>query len=449
MRANAQSDRPRPQDRRVLPDRRRNGVRRTLCLAALAIVSIAGPSTLHAGAPGPDDQDIDTPYEDEATPSEPMELRPGFPGQRDESMSDSNRTKRTQTATATPLDPAARLLEGDDASEYWTLYVELDSGHRITQRFLLSNTGPGNHNAVAIGHLIEPGRAPYRYENGRRRARWTLSDDRLDFDISASHLVLQRPTGQLRITKDDIEIRLFFDFPGDALAGRVPEDRLPKNYHVEVLAVAAATRGTILAPWMSVPLEVRGRTWLAHTWTRHNEASLIDRRVEIYGYEDGTSFYGIQVRRGKSFSRAWLIAESNTPSMVESLINVPASWVEIESTRQEDQTASYAIPRRFEFSRGPNSGRITLGNEWLRFDPLAVIPQPFRWFIRRKTKPREVWADAQIGVRLLSALESPPLPDSSEIESDSNSERETEEETAERSVTGVASITFMNPSEDR
>jgi hypothetical protein len=27
------------------------------------------------------------------------------------------------------LDPAARLLSGDQASEYWTLFVELDTGH--------------------------------------------------------------------------------------------------------------------------------------------------------------------------------------------------------------------------------------------------------------------------------------------------------------------------------
>jgi hypothetical protein len=80
---------------------------------------------------------------------------------------------------------------------------------------------------------------------------------------------------------------------------------------------------------------------------------------------------------------------------------------------------------------------------------LAEIPQPFRWFIRRKTKPQEVWADVQIGVRLSTALETPSLPDASETESDSNSKRETEEETAERSMTGVASITFMNPAKLR
>jgi hypothetical protein len=351
--------------------------------------------------------------------------------------------------SATVLDPAARLLHEDAATEYWNLYIELDSGHRITQRFIITNAGPGEHSAVAIGHFSEPGRPPYRYQNGRRRARWTLSEDRLFFDIGASHLDLHRPSGELRITKKDIEIRLFFDFSDSALASRVPDDRLPKNYHVDILAVAASTSGTIQAPWMSEPIEANGRTWLAHTWTRKDEAKLLDRRIEFFGNENGTAIYGLHITRGTKFSKGWVLAESASASMIESLINIPASWQQSNPTGAKAQAQPYPVPRRFVFSNGTNSGQITLKQEWLRFDPLAVIPQPFRWFIRMKTKPQEVWADAVIGVTLSSALETPSLPDASETESDSNSKREPEEETAERSVTGVASITFMNPANGR
>jgi len=180
-----------------------------------------------------------------------------------------------------------------------------------------------------------------------------------------------------------------------------------------------------------------------------DEARLLDRRIEIYGYEDGTSFYGLEIRRGKDFDRAWILAESGSAEMIESLINIPARWTEVARTGKNDSTSAYPVPSRFEFSGGSNSGQITLGKEWLRFDPLAVIPQPFRWFIRRITQPQEVWAEARIGVTLSTALETPSLPIASETESDSNSKRETEEETAERSVTGVASITFLNPAEGR
>jgi len=371
-------------------------------LAALAFTGIVVPNNTGAGAPGRDaEDDIKTVESDRPLAEVHESIIPIVPA-RDESSSAIFRT----VSTAAVLDPAAR-------------------------------------------HLSGPGREPYRYQNGRRRARWTLSEDRLFFDIAASHLDLHRPTGELQITKKDIEIRLFFDFAESALASRVPDDRLPKNYHVDILAVAAETSGTIQAPWMSEPLETRGLTWLAHTWTRKDEAKLVDRRIEIFGNENGTSFYGIQITRGTKFSRGWVLAESGSIEMIESLINVPASWLESIPTGKKAQTQPYPVPRRFAFSEGTNSGQITLKQEWLRFDPLAMIPQPFRWFIRMRTKPQEVWADAVIGVTLSPALETPSLPDTSETESGSNSKRETEVETAERSVTGVASITFMNPAKGR
>ena len=355
------------------------------------------------------------------------------------------------------LDPAARLLRGDNASEAWTLYVELEDGYRITQRFLLSNAGPGDQNAVALGHLIEPGREPYRYKNGRTRENWTLSKDRLFFDIAASHLDLHRPNGELRITKDEIEIRLFFDFPADTVSARVPKEHLPQGYHVEVLAVGAPTRGSIRAPWMNTPLETTGRTWLVHTWTKKDEADLLTRRVDLYGAENGTSFYGLQVKGQGDWQSAWSLISDEEHGVIESGSKVLGEWKEQPRSSQGRVSEDYPTPRAFRITdpsptRGL-TGPISLGAEWLRFDPLEVIPQPFRWFIRRKSQPQEVWATAQIGVRLSPTPGTPSLPEPGETLSaatgqpdpETHSKREIEKETADRSVTGVASITFLHP----
>ena len=441
---------------------------RKIFASAIALTLASSPAP--AGSPGPDEEErliedgirgTDAFVPDDAEVSDPASDWIPIPTPPPSSRPRPSVSPQRNPEPLPPLpapDPAARLLDGSDATEYWTLYVELESGHRITQRFLLTNAGPGDHNAVAIGHLIEEGRKPYRYENGRRRARWTLSADRLFFDIAASHLDLHRPTGELRITKDDIEIRLFFDFPESGLAAPVPSDRLPSNYHVDVLAVAAATHGTIQAPWMSEPLATQGRTWLAHTWTPKEEAALLDRRVEIYAHENGTSFYGIQLHRRKNFDRGWILERSTGDTMIDSSINIPARWTETNLTTSIGQERAYPLPYGFVLSGGASWPRqITLGQEWLRYDPLAVLPQPIRWFIRRRSRPQEMWADAQIGGTLSRAPGTPSLPDSGEtvsaiespIESDSNSKRETEVETAERSVTGVASITFFNPANRR
>ena len=365
--------------------------------------------------------------------------------------------------TTGPLpDPSARLLEGDDASEYWTLFIELETGHRISQRFLLTNAGPGEHTAVAVGHLVEPGREPYRYENGRRRSRWSLSEDRLFFDIAASHLDLHRPRGQLLITKDDIEIRLHFDFERSDLAARVPRSRLPAGYFVDLLAVATPTSGTIHAPWMDAPRPATGRTWLAHTWTEKSEARVIRRRVDFFAQRGGRALYGLQLETPNGNTSHYFLGRDRWGRMLESPINVETALIESARAEAVRGSSSYPLPGDFRLDSAGGmhgSGRITLRNEWLRFDPLSVIPNPFRWFVRRVTKPQEVWADAEFEGTLWAASGSPSIPPAGananriEDQSPANrapaSERETEKGSATGSVTGVASITFTNPIDRR
>ena len=101
---------------------------------------------------------------------------------------------------------------------------------------------------------------------------------------------------------------------------------------------------------------------------------------------------------------------------------------------------------------------ISLAGDWLRFDPLEVIPQPFRWIIAQRSQPQEVWADALIGVSIWPTPESPSLPSSGETKSvrqsteasnGSRVHRESDEVTADSSMAGVAYITFQNPTRRR
>jgi len=344
------------------------------------------------------------------------------------------------------------MLAGDSASEYWTLYIELDSGHRITQRFLITNAGPGDHSAVAVGHLMENGRPPYRYVNGRRRNAWTLSPDQLYLDIAASHLDLHRPRGALKITKDDIEIRLDFDLSDAAISSKVPAAQLPRRYEVEVLAVAAVTQGTIKAPWMAAPLAVQGHTWLIHSWTPDDEANLLDRRVDIFGRTGGTAFYALAVQGAGGFAGAWQILSrpaAGGSGASGTAVVFPARWQDATTVLPGNAAGGYPVPARFSLAGKLESGDIRISNEWLRFDPLEVIPQPFRWFIRRSTQPQEVWADSRIAVSIRRAPGDPSLPPTGDALRVSNSQREIEDETTESNVKGVASITFMNPIDRR
>lgn len=423
-------------------------------LLVLALASAPG----RAGAPEPaprDDAPIASPTRAAGAPVRPDARTPDVaPSSAPRDGGAPAATRRVVRAPRPVLDPSARLVRDDEGTESWTLFLDLESGHRITQLFLLTNAGPGEHTAVAVGHLAEPGREPYRYVNGRRRSRWTLSDDRLYFDIAASHLDLHRPTGELRITKDDIEIRMRFDFAADAPSAVLPDARRPPDHRLELLAVGARVEGTIHAPWMNAALATRGRLWLVHSWSERAAEDMFVRRDEVFAARGETAFYGLHLVGERDWESAWSVVATPWGEVIESGINVEERWRE----RPAGSRGDYAPPEGFDVAQGPRTGSITLGREWLRFDPLEVIPQPFRWFIRRRSNPREVWADVRIGGSLLFAPVPPSLPTAGETTSarrvtessrGPSAPRESEDETASSSVTGVASITFLNPMDSR
>jgi hypothetical protein len=76
-------------------------------------------------------------------------------------------------------------------------------------------------------------------------------------------------------------------------------------------------------------------------------------------------------------------------------------------------------------SHGPD---VQLGarlqHEWLRWNPLDLIPAPFRWLVGLKAQPQRVWADADVVVTLSALPERPRL----ELQS-----------------TGIAVVTFQQP----
>ena len=102
--------------------------------------------------------------------------------------------------------PAARLPSGAAGAEYWDLLAQFETGHTLFARFLLTNLGPGEHNAVVLGHVIDPDGERTRFRNGRRRARWELSEDRLALDVNKCHLDLRDGTARLLVDKKAIQL---------------------------------------------------------------------------------------------------------------------------------------------------------------------------------------------------------------------------------------------------
>ena len=176
--------------------------------------------------------------------------------------------------------------------------------------------------------------------------------------------------------------------------------------------------------------------------------------MDLFAVQEDAAFYALQLDGPGDWESAWAAASLSGGEMIESAINVQLS----PAPDRESESPRYPAPERLEINSPQISGEMTLTPEWLRFDPLEVLPQPFRWFVRRRSRPLEVWADVQIRGSLSLVPGTPSLPETGETTSAGRvmktsrrqrPRRETEHEAARSSETGVASITFLNPTSRR
>ncbi|MFP8873915.1 MAG: hypothetical protein VCB42_05105, partial [Myxococcota bacterium] len=224
----------------------------------------------------------------------------------------SETAQEDPSPVASRPDPAARLPQGGSASEYWDLTVELDSGHRVVARFIITNVGLGNQNGVAFGHLIHPDGTRVAFRNGKRRSRWRLTAAQRNLDIGGCHLFMESDPYRLWINKDDVRIDLRFS-PKPSVP--TPADATPRGYHLRLLALATPVVGSL---WFGDETEghpVRGQASLIHTWMREAEAELVTRRIDFYGF-GAASAYGVTIRTPAGDDTQWFAAKRGDDTWV-------------------------------------------------------------------------------------------------------------------------------------
>jgi hypothetical protein len=323
------------------------------------------------------------------------------------------------TSPADRPDAAARMSNADSASEYWDLMARFDSDHRLVARFLVTNEGPGKHTAVAVGHLVFPDGRTVKFRNGRRRARWELDAEQLRLDIGSSLLDLRSPTRTFAYDSTKRGIKIHLSIEADA-AGSAAEAKIPARYGVDLLDFSAHVEGTVWTRDMDAPIAVHGRASLTHTWMEQSESSIALRRFDFasLGEENALLFYDLTTPGGER--ARWLAIEKAGRILYES------SDLEV-SLRGEAPAWSepaYPLPATLHFRNSEVNGRIELGRMLLRHDPMGDLPQPFRFLLSFKTRPRRVWAESPFEVKLEYGSDRSPL---------------------EVRGTGIASVTYLNP----
>ena len=318
-------------------------------------------------------------------------------------------------------DTGAALPARDSGSEYWDITAQMDSGHWIFARFLITNDGPGRRNGVALGHVILPDGQTSKFRNGRLRKRWTLAEDRMRLDIGSSHLDLHRPRFRLLIEKGHVRIDLWIE---STPFERLPPDVTGSDYSVDLLSLAGASTGSLWLEGMAGPISLEGHTTLTHTISRRDEARLAQRRIEVLLQEGPVALYAAEFLSPSGATAGWLAARFIEPDAnagpVGALSDSSVLTTPLEfhlGTTSENRGASksgvnsgYWIPHTLEFqSQGP-AGKVQVEGSLLRQDPLEDLPAPVRWLVGLRMQPMRVWSRAEIEVTLAPSSGPDNLP---------------------------------------
>ncbi len=280
--------------------------------------------------------------------------------------------------------PAARLPEGEDASEHWDLTVRLNSGHLLFARFLITNLGPGERNGVAVGQVIRPDGSVKKFRNSRSRERWSLSADGRRLDVLSSHLDLREPVYRLEIDKDSVRIDLRFS-PRSARS--LPATALPDSYGFDLLAMGAAATGTLWVKPMEDAISVEGSATLTHAWSTRKEEDLFLRQVELFADTPAGPLYLTEFRGPEGDSRRWYAADVAGRPVSEAGFPVDFGGPRPGAS---PGAAGY-VPAVVEAGAAGLSGRLAVGDAVLEYDPLEELPQFWRVLASVRLQPRRLW----------------------------------------------------------
>ena len=295
---------------------------------------------------------------------------------------------------------AARLSPAAAAMEYWDITAVLQSGHRFAARFLITNEGPGTRTAAAVGHLLLPDGTLVPIAYGRTREAWTLSADGRRLKIASAVLDLSQPVARVEVDSDRLGIKLGLEF--EPAAAPVSINPLPGAYTIEALT-PAAVHGTLWLRGMPAPVPLEGTLTLTHTWMEQSEVDLVQRRAELFGRSGDIGLYLTDLTLTDGRRRGALVVWRGADVQQRS-DDLPVAFGDAPLTPEDPH---YPVAQHWEAHGGRARLRAHLQHEWLRWDLLDSVPQPFRFLLSFKVQPERIWADADFELTLADG-EAPP-----------------------------------------
>jgi len=298
---------------------------------------------------------------------------------------------QSPSADAAPFLP--QLSDAAEATEYWDVAAQFASGHRFFARFIITNEGPGVHTAAAVGHLLMPTGEVARIRYGRTRDDWLLSPDRKRLKIASAVLDLVDPRWRVEVDSDRNGYKVLLQLT--RAAAPLSSAPLPGSYWIEVLP-PTPVRGTIWLRGMDAPTPVEGTLAMTHTRMERNEADLVRRRAELFAAQGDVGIYLSDLTFANGKRRGALIVRDSERVLYRS-DDVP---VTLDGAPTPPGDARYPVPAHWLVDTPVARADVHLGREWLRWEPLDIVPQPFRFLLGLRAEPQLVWADAEFTLGL-------------------------------------------------
>jgi len=189
----------------------------------------------------------------------------------------------------------------------------------------------------------------------------------------------------LRIDKRRVRVGLDYYRGGDASWST---DFAPAGYAIDLLDPAARAEGTLWVEGMAAPAEVKGSMAVTHSWADTAESNLLVRQFEFFTLPDEQDKPAIYladlIQKGGTRSN-WLVARFGRETIREK------SNFNLTTEGNFRGIRDYPIPEKLDFDAGNVQGEIRLLQPILEYDPLDDVPQPFRFLLSIKIRPRRVW----------------------------------------------------------
>jgi hypothetical protein len=266
--------------------------------------------------------------------------------------------------------PAAALAA---PTEWWVLAARLDSGDQVIVEFTLTDVGPGERNAAAIGNWIAKDGALTPFSRAKLGGDWTPSPDGRRIDLGKFVFDRTQPQSQLRVEKGSLRIALDFTLASAPVATR----KLAGGKWTQELWIAGApVRASLWKKGMAAPVASSGRVALSRRLIDGPEARLARRRLEAFTL-GAAPLYVLEVANGGRTER-WVVACDASGKLVAQ-----------DSTAFAANEQLSSVPPRLALAGPAVRGALSAGARVAAYDPLADLPAPVRFVLGLRL--RSVW----------------------------------------------------------